>query len=405
MDVQMVPFAVHSGQVQTVYKLRIKVYPPKLYPPYSDITLEKCKLAFDSKFCYLMEKAVGRTLKKLRRDNDKAISVFNESTSLQDSGVLSDDEAEVNVGKDEQSDEEEEDDEMEDDGADAQKRKAQGTDEMDYDDEVEDNERSVVEDISADAHTDEDTDDDNDSNFRDMAMQSENLKNETASKASSTIDTMKSSKKKQNKKRSVSSGSSDRIFEWKIRTKGNNHILLAPIAEKTAKKVYLQSVTNIDRCSVIDFNGDSNTPAVQTDGINFGAVWNLADELDVNRLTTNDINQVLQIYGVDAAYATIVREVRNVFGSYGIEVNHRHLSLIAEFMTFNGGYRPLNRYGISSSTSPFLKISFETATKFLVESCLSGEVDYLESPSSRIVLGQVVNAGTGCFDILQNLEV
>jgi DNA-directed RNA polymerase I subunit RPA1 len=57
--------------------------------------------------------------------------------------------------------------------------------------------------------------------------------------------------------------------------------------------------------------------------------------------------------------------VSGVFGVYGIGVDTRHLSLIADFMTFSGDYRACNRMGISSSTSPFLKMSFETATNFL----------------------------------------
>lgn len=69
---------------------------------------------------------------------------------------------------------------------------------------------------------------------------------------------------------------------------------------------------------------------------------------------------MLQAYGVEACRSTIMREVRAVFGAYGIGVDPRHLSLIADFMTHLGGYRACNRLGIESSTSPFLKISFET---------------------------------------------
>jgi hypothetical protein len=42
---------------------------------------------------------------------------------------------------------------------------------------------------------------------------------------------------------------------------------------------------------------------------------------------------------VEAARATILSEVSSVFGAYGIAVDQRHLSLIADFMTFHGGYR------------------------------------------------------------------
>ncbi len=60
-----------------------------------------------------------------------------------------------------------------------------------------------------------------------------------------------------------------------------------------------------------------------------------------------------------------------------------------------GGYRACSRLGIDSNASPFLKISFETATAFLTEATLRGAHDDLSSPAARLVLGRVVESGTG----------
>ena len=49
---------------------------------------------------------------------------------------------------------------------------------------------------------------------------------------------------------------------------------------------------------------------------------------------------------MEAARASIVGEVLSVFGVYGINVDPRHLALIADYMTFEGKYRPMNRLGI-----------------------------------------------------------
>lgn len=74
-------------------------------------------------------------------------------------------------------------------------------------------------------------------------------------------------------------------------------------------------------------------PKVQTDGLNFGAAWANSDLIDLYNVTTNDVSAVLNTFGVEAARAAIVQEVGSVFGAYGIAVNARHLSLIADFMT------------------------------------------------------------------------
>ena len=69
-----------------------------------------------------------------------------------------------------------------------------------------------------------------------------------------------------------------------------------------------------------------------------------------------------------------------------------------------GGCRPCNRTGISASTSPFLKVTFETAAAFLISSTLHGDIDRLTSPASRIVVGQPVAMGTGAMGLVQKLE-
>jgi RNA polymerase Rpb1, domain 5 len=141
--------------------------------------------------------------------------------------------------------------------------------------------------------------------------------------------------------------------------------------------------------------------AVQTEGVNFEAIWALPEDLVLcNDIKCNDIYRLLCTYGVEAARQSIVSEVLGVFGVYGIDVNPRHLSLIADFMTRTGSYLPMNRQGMTECSSPFLQMSFETTCNFLTKAAQEGASDAQESPSSRIVLGSVPKVGTGCFDIM-----
>jgi DNA-directed RNA polymerase I subunit RPA1 len=54
--------------------------------------------------------------------------------------------------------------------------------------------------------------------------------------------------------------------------------------------------------------------------------------VDTSRVKTNDIGAVLKTYGVEAARATILQEIGTVFAAYAINVNTRHLMLIADYM-------------------------------------------------------------------------
>jgi len=98
-----------------------------------------------------------------------------------------------------------------------------------------------------------------------------------------------------------------------------------------------------------------------------------------------------------------LQEIKNVFSAYGIHVDPRHLSLVSDYMTFEGTIKAFNRVGLESNASPFQKMSFETTTHFLRGAVLSGDTEKLASPSSRLVVGRVVGSGTGCFELLQPL--
>ena len=82
-----------------------------------------------------------------------------------------------------------------------------------------------------------------------------------------------------------------------------------------------------------------------------------------------------------------------------------HLSLIADYMTFGGNYRAMNRSGIQGKSSPLQQMSFETSVRFLSEATQHGVCDDLNSPSSRIVMGGVVPTGTGFCNVLVDSEM
>lgn len=92
-----------------------------------------------------------------------------------------------------------------------------------------------------------------------------------------------------------------------------------------------------------------------------------------------------------------------MFKAYGITVNPRHLTLIGDYMTFDGSYKPFNRIGIENNPSPLQQMTFETAISFLRNATLGGKTDTLDSPSSCIVMGKPCYGGTSSFKVVQNL--
>ena len=174
-------------------------------------------------------------------------------------------------------------------------------------------------------------------------------------------------------------------------------LLMIGLVEKAAMKTLVRAKKNINEAFIDDEEGRGR--CLQTAGINFTEMW-LLENVDHNRLMSNDIWAVRCTYGVEAARSTIVDQIRSVFGVYGINVDPRHLSLISDYMTFGGDYTAMNRNGMQTMSSPFLQMSFETTAQFLTQAALTGSSDEMNSPSSNIVAGRPIRHGTGAFSVL-----
>lgn len=188
-------------------------------------------------------------------------------------------------------------------------------------------------------------------------------------------------------------------------------LLLLSLIESCARAALIQDVRGLASCAWTEQETFSDalkqkvkTPIIVTEGVNLRAAREWQDVVDPTRIFTNDVGQMLELYGVEAARATVVREIAAVFAGHGISVDVRHLSLIADHMTHGGGYVAFNRGGMQDNTSPFMKMSFETTVGFLRDAVLEGDFDDLKNPSARIVVGKASAVGTGGFDVLMPVE-
>ncbi|KAF6002560.1 dna-directed RNA polymerase [Cyanidiococcus yangmingshanensis] len=178
-------------------------------------------------------------------------------------------------------------------------------------------------------------------------------------------------------------------------------IFIDELVLAAAERVFIRSVEGVRHSALVI--GEDDELFLRTDGSNISLAWTLSsDKLDHERLHSNDISEVLAVYGVEAAQGLLVRELQTVFAAYGIPVDYRHLSLIADYQTALGGCRPFSRTGmriLDSVPSPLQRMSFESATQFLRDAALAREEDLLQSATARLCLGRVVSLGTGSFSL------
>ncbi|CAL1540316.1 unnamed protein product [Lymnaea stagnalis] len=177
------------------------------------------------------------------------------------------------------------------------------------------------------------------------------------------------------------------------------------LLKKTIQSAVLHQVKGINQAFLSEEKENGETVLhLKTEGVNIQEMFKYPETLDLDKIYSNCIHTIAQVYGIEAANRVIIKEIQNVFGAYGITVDYHHLSLLADYMTSRGQYDAFNRRDFMYNTSPFQKMTFETTMNFLLDACVLGSVDSLKSPSASLIVGKVVGVGTGCFDILDPLR-
>ena len=125
------------------------------------------------------------------------------------------------------------------------------------------------------------------------------------------------------------------------------------------------------------------------------------DNIDTEYTISNDIHEVLNVLGIEAARNILIEEFMDVINSAAASLNPRHIEVLVDTMTFSGGIMSIDRFGINRSNyGPIAKASFEEMTDQLYRSAIFGEIDECNGVSANVLFGQESNCGTGISDIL-----
>ena len=127
------------------------------------------------------------------------------------------------------------------------------------------------------------------------------------------------------------------------------------------------------------------------------------DGIDYQHSNSNNISEILNTLGIEAARKSIIYELNYTFGEHSIHVDRRHLGLISDLMTFKGTVLGFQRFGISKmKDSVFLHSSFERTTDILFEAATYAKVEYLRGVSESIIVGKSSPVGTGVFKLFMD---
>jgi DNA-directed RNA polymerase beta' subunit len=141
---------------------------------------------------------------------------------------------------------------------------------------------------------------------------------------------------------------------------------------------------------------------LDTDGTNLIDI--LANpNIDATRTVSNDIREIYETLGIEAARNSLYRELVNVTSEGSM--NYRHMSLLIDTMTYKGQLMSIDRHGINrGDIGPLAKSSFEETTDMLINASIFAEYDRVNGVSANVMLGQQPPCGTGDSRILLDEE-
>jgi DNA-directed RNA polymerase subunit A'' len=159
---------------------------------------------------------------------------------------------------------------------------------------------------------------------------------------------------------------------------------------------YVKGVPGIRRVLVTEEMGEW---VIRTDGSNLPRVLEV-EGLDPTRTTTNHIHEIAKTLGVEAARSAIIKEAMGVLEEQGLDVDIRHVMLVADIMTSTGDVRQIGRHGISGEKASVLaRAAFEITVPNIVEAAIAGESDPLKGVTENVIVGQSIPIGTGLVDL------
>lgn len=187
-----------------------------------------------------------------------------------------------------------------------------------------------------------------------------------------------------------------------LKVEGNTIIAKSSSKTDTLKEIYLLK----EKIKDVYINGVKGIKMVLpvkredeyllvTAGTNFKSILKV-EGVDTTRTVTNNIYEIESSLGVEAARQAIINEINKVLDNQGIEIDVRHVMLVADAMSMSGTMLGISRYGIvKEKPSVLARASFETPLKHIFNAAMHGEIDNLNSVIENVMINQPVPLGTG----------
>ena len=172
---------------------------------------------------------------------------------------------------------------------------------------------------------------------------------------------------------------------------------------KGINKVILRKVID----NMVENNGiykKQDIWVLDTIGTNLIDVLGL-DFIDNKRTLSNDIIEIYNVLGIEAARQAIYNELVEVVEFDGTYINFHNYSVLVDRMTFTHKLISIFRHGINNDNiGPIAKASFEETPEMFLRAARHAELDTLRGVSANVMCGQEGFFGTAAFQVVLDID-
>ena len=198
-----------------------------------------------------------------------------------------------------------------------------------------------------------------------------------------------------------------KIIQWPTfgNLKGNSTSAETHLRIQTLKSALPEVVIRgyPDASRAVIKTDDNNRNTLLVEGYGLRACMN-TEGVDGKRTKTNSVMEMRDVLGIEAARKTIIDEIDVVMGD--MDIDPRHMQLLADVMTYKGEVLGITRFGLSKMRDSVLQLaSFEKTPDHLFEAAWHMKSDKIEGVSECIIMGQSMSVGTGAFQVVRKLNL
>lgn len=158
------------------------------------------------------------------------------------------------------------------------------------------------------------------------------------------------------------------------------------------RDVIVQGIDDIERVVVRKESGEY---ILYTEGSNLKDVFEVKG-VDRYRTRTNNISEISEVLGIEAGRNAIIDEALSTLREQGIDVDVRHIMMVADMMCMEGEVKQIGRHGIAGEKESVLsRAAFEVTVNHLLDAAVANESDILQGVTENVIVGQPIQLGTG----------